>query len=564
MIPCKANKRPFLTTWAEFQSRLPTAVEVRTWWTKHPIANIGIITGKLSGLTVVDCDSPEAWEQLGEFLPDSLMAPVVLTPSENRQIYFKHAPGLHSQNRIMPDLDIKTDGGYVIAPPSACEYRKNGKNIKGGHRWQAGEKCGIPAMPELLFAELKKLQTYCGAVQARDPRAQIKTDSIPYLLNENDSVRGNVTLSRDMTGQKRDIDVTKSDKRDIGFTEGVRDETLFHVATCLHRGGMTPENIASVLHFLGAHCSPPFPDAEIREKIKSVFDRDERTERNLMAEIRDFVSVTSGQFSVTECDKEVGIRDKRDMANRRKVISRLVAEKVIEPVGNKNGVYRKVEDDCPEIDWTKADTSFLKIWLPFELDRIAGVQPGNILCFAGAKDSGKTACLMNMAYENRERFKVHYFSSEMGPAEFKLRAMKYPHISPDQWGIGFHERADNFEDVIRRGPGNLNIIDFLEIHENFYLISKTMASLHSRLEGALAVIAIQKDPHADLGRGGSFSLEKPRLYVALDHGRAKVISCKNFRPDSITGNPRGKEYTFKLIDGCRFKKEQGWHEPLAK
>ena len=95
--------------------------------------------GSLSGLTVVDCDSPEAWEALGEYLPDSLMAPVVLTPSGNRQIYFKHAPGLHSQNGIMGDkLDLKTDGGYVIAPPSLCKYRKNGKDIEGAHRWQAG------------------------------------------------------------------------------------------------------------------------------------------------------------------------------------------------------------------------------------------------------------------------------------------------------------------------------------------------------------------------------------------------------------------------------------------
>jgi hypothetical protein len=170
---------------------------------------------------------------------------------------------------------------------------------------------------------------------------------------------------------------------------------------------------------------------------------------------------------------------------------------------------------------------------------------------------------MNMAKENRERFKVHYFSSEMGAPEFKLRAGLHKDITPDQWKIRFHERSENFEDVIRRGPGNLNIIDFLEIHADFYRISQTLANIHRRLEGAIAVVAIQKAPHVELGRGGSFSLEKPRLYISLDYGVARCISCKNFRPDSPVGNPRGKEYRFKLMDGCRFKEEQGWVTPAA-
>ena len=231
VIPCRADKRP-LIPWEEYQTRRPTEAEVRSWWTKHPSANIGLVCGSLSGLTVVDCDSPEAWEALGEYLPDSLMAPVVLTPSGNRQIYFKHAPGLHSQNRVMPDMDIKTDGGYVIAPPSACEYKKNGNHIKGAHRWQAGEKCGIPEMPEPLFSELQKLQVYCGASPA-PPKAQ-------HIIDVNIQTKtGGVESVSSVSNPDRIKPYQSVSKRIINLNEGTRDESLFHpgLASCQGRDG---------------------------------------------------------------------------------------------------------------------------------------------------------------------------------------------------------------------------------------------------------------------------------------------------------------------------------------
>jgi hypothetical protein len=78
---------------------------------------------------------------------------------------------------------------------------------------------------------------------------------------------------------------------------------------------------------------------------------------------------------------------------------------------------------------------------------------------------------------------------------------------------------------------------------------------------AICVVALQKDPNALYGRGGSFTQEKPILSVALDHGKATISKFKGeFRGE----NPRGKEYRFKLIDGCRFKRVQGWHKPVKQ
>ena len=91
-----------------------------------------------------------------------------------------------------------------------------------------------------------------------------------------------------------------------------------------------------------------------------------------------------------------------------------------------------------------------------------------------------------------------------------------------------------------------------------------LSNIHKKLNGAVAIIAIQKAKGADLGHGAGFSMEKARLYVALDYQKAKIISCKNFKPTSPVGNPRGMEYRFKLIDGCRYMQgtPRGWHVPV--
>jgi hypothetical protein len=55
VIPLR-GKRPVLGSWLEYQKRLATREEVREWFRLEPDANIGIVTGKVSGLVVVDFD----------------------------------------------------------------------------------------------------------------------------------------------------------------------------------------------------------------------------------------------------------------------------------------------------------------------------------------------------------------------------------------------------------------------------------------------------------------------------------------------------------------------------
>ncbi len=55
IIPCQ-NKRSFVR-WKKYQTIKPSKKQVEEWIKKFPTANIGIIAGKASSLTIIDCDN---------------------------------------------------------------------------------------------------------------------------------------------------------------------------------------------------------------------------------------------------------------------------------------------------------------------------------------------------------------------------------------------------------------------------------------------------------------------------------------------------------------------------
>jgi hypothetical protein len=98
-------------------------------------------------------------------------------------------------------------------------------------------------------------------------------------------------------------------------------------------------------------------------------------------------------------------------------------------------------------------------------------------------------------------------------------------------------------------PNGLNIIDFLEITADFFLIAEQIRKIHDRLDKGVAIICLQKKTGAELGRGAEFSLEKPRIYFSLDFQRLKIVKCKNYK---YGNNVNGKEIEFRLINGATF------------
>jgi hypothetical protein len=175
--------------------------------------------------------------------------------------------------------------------------------------------------------------------------------------------------------------------------------------------------------------------------------------------------------------------------------------------------------------------------------------PGNIVTIMGEPNAGKSAFLLNVVKLNMFDHKITYFSSEMGSMEMNARLEKFGFGVAD-WQFTAIERNENFADVIVPGEGNINIIDFMEIYDNFYLVAQMLNDIYKKLAGAIAIIAIQKNPGRDVGLGGHRSLEKPRLALAISSGLLKIVKAKNWKNQEV--NPNGMEFEFKLVNGCKF------------
>lgn len=126
------------------------SARISEWWRLWPDANIGIVTGPESGILVLDVDGKRGEESLIEFerrgfhIPDTY---TVRTGGGGQHIYFLWPEGAavrNSQSRIAPGLDIRGQGGYVVAPPSLHA---------SGARYEINESAIPPApCPEWLLS----------------------------------------------------------------------------------------------------------------------------------------------------------------------------------------------------------------------------------------------------------------------------------------------------------------------------------------------------------------------------------------------------------------------------
>jgi hypothetical protein len=129
------GKRPLLP-WRALQERRAGAEQIGQWFERWPDANVGIVTGHLSGLVVVDVDAahggPASLARVEAGHGPLPPTPEVLTGGGGRHLYFAH-PGHPVGNRVglFEGIDVRGDGGCVVAPPS--------RHPSGRHyAWAAG------------------------------------------------------------------------------------------------------------------------------------------------------------------------------------------------------------------------------------------------------------------------------------------------------------------------------------------------------------------------------------------------------------------------------------------
>ena len=200
--------------------------QLRAWWKRWPDANIGIATGLISGFVAIDVDPrnnghlnlAELEQQYGSLPP----TPEAQTGGGGRHILLAYPDGTPAWKKALTDgVDIKADGGYIVAPPSGHA---------SGQRYEWDVLCH-PDDTEI---------------------AECPSWVLDLLRKPQDGTRGAPTV----------VDA---------ITSGQRNNTLVSLAGSMRRRGLTTEEILPGLQAVNARrCKPPLDDSEVRKIAESV------------------------------------------------------------------------------------------------------------------------------------------------------------------------------------------------------------------------------------------------------------------------------------------------------
>lgn len=527
IIPCipptmdekgKDIKKPRIE-WTEFQTRKADDAEITGWWQKWPDSRVGIVTGKISDLTVLDCDSTDAVQIIEEHLPDNFQVPIAISPRGGRHYYFRHCSEIANKANLAKGLDARSEGGFIMAPPSSG---LDGK----GYSWLEG--CGIHQI-EVPVINYSLLQFLSHARVA----SGMPNDNIPLQS------------------------ITSVTDRYINFDEGARNDSFFHLASRLLHGKTPQEELEQILTLINQKCCEnPLSKSELLIIIDSAMKRIVTRERNLHNEIMEWLALQEGYISVTECDRELQIVTKEQKGNRRVIFHRLAKdEKIIKT--ETSGKYRVPSQDYTVLDGNAIESGKpLDIRLPFWLDQHVEILPGDLIVIAGTPNAGKTAIFLDTVAHNMDIWECWYFSTEMGPGAWARRREKRD--PPLEWKFKFVHGFNNYEDIIK--PDCMNFIDYVEQNEGeAYKIPGILAKIQRKLRKGVAFVALQKNQGMEWGIGGQQTKAKPALFLTIETdyprgAKMRIVKAKAFKEY----NPNGFCCNFKIIKGINLLETTGW------
>jgi putative DNA primase/helicase len=121
--------------------------EIRRWWTRWPVANIGMATGAASGRFVVDVDRRHGGhESLARLVYEHGPLPETISvrTGDGTHFHFSTVDGATFKNTVSAigaGIDVRAEGGYVILPPSVhasgklYEWADSGAQLLSPPEW---------------------------------------------------------------------------------------------------------------------------------------------------------------------------------------------------------------------------------------------------------------------------------------------------------------------------------------------------------------------------------------------------------------------------------------------
>jgi hypothetical protein len=229
VLPVRPREKRPLIKWEALQSKAPTQEQVAGWFRHWPNANVGIVTGEISNLIVIDVD-PEHGGDDSIAMLERRHGPLPVTVEAisgggGRHLYFAHpVTPLRNRAGLAQGVDLRGDGGYIVAPPS-IHPSGNPYVWRKGH---SPEEMDLAPLPRWLYASLG------------GPRSGRSLSDWRHLVKE-------------------------------GVPEGERNSTIASLTGHLLWHGVDPEvTLELMLAWNRMRCRPPLDDAEVAQVVGNI------------------------------------------------------------------------------------------------------------------------------------------------------------------------------------------------------------------------------------------------------------------------------------------------------
>jgi hypothetical protein len=175
VIPMGANKRPS-QSWLACQGRMQLS--------DGEYNGIAIVTGYLSDCVVVDCDNEDAFQS---WCAKGIESGLTVKTKRGYHCYFRYCDGARNRVGVLPGVDVRAEGGYVLAPPSFGRYRVISGSYLDRDNWPhySLDWFPRPEIPKPKKLEVANLSRYMMAVIDGEVQRVVKSGSggRNYALN---------------------------------------------------------------------------------------------------------------------------------------------------------------------------------------------------------------------------------------------------------------------------------------------------------------------------------------------------------------------------------------------
>ena len=275
--------------WQDKEYKAMTRRSIREWWDKYPDSNIGIVTGEVSGIMVVDIDGKEGMDSLRDrgFEPHTQMTPRVISGGNGLHLYYAYQklPGVKTRANVLHKVDIRTDGGMIVAPPSV---HASGNE----YEWVAG----------FDIVDIQPINLDISWMNEEDDEGRI------LVLNE-----------------------SKFTKVLRGVSEGNRNETCASLAGHFLSVGLPLDEVMVILENWNEQNDPPMPHRDVEICVHSIARKDSRPDYGSETEIIDGISKIL-KMKIDRVIRVTGDEPKYELITD-KGICRMTVEQLLSPAG---------------------------------------------------------------------------------------------------------------------------------------------------------------------------------------------------------------------------------------